>query len=225
MTKDEALNLALEALEVNNQAWKSLADSGDAGFWEAEEQPFYELSVKAITALKQTRALDKKAENARELGLDYEPALKDNSNYRYDPPFAEPDYKALWQQMCERCDELDKELSATDRQVEILSDALAESRREVAAPVQEPVAWMFQHEETGRTMCVDAQQIEWGFEKGNPRLKKIEPLYTTPPAAQRQWAGLTDEEIYDLSREMVKGKKSVNWLSYSIEAKLKERNV
>ena len=58
MTKDEALafDLALEALEVNNQAWKSLADSGDAGFWEAEEQPFYELSVKAITAIKQARS-------------------------------------------------------------------------------------------------------------------------------------------------------------------------
>jgi hypothetical protein len=35
-------------------------------------------------------ALNKKADNARELGLDYEPVLKDNSNYRYDPPFAEP---------------------------------------------------------------------------------------------------------------------------------------
>jgi hypothetical protein len=58
-------------------------------------------------------------------------------------------------------------------------------RKALAAPVQEPVAWMFQHEETGRTMCVDAQQVEWGFEKGNPRLKKIAPLYTTPPAAQQ----------------------------------------
>jgi hypothetical protein len=42
--------------------------------------------------------------------------------------------------------------------------------------------------------------------------------------AQRAWVGLTDEEIDDLSREMVKGNKSVNWLSYSIEAKLRERN-
>jgi len=40
----------------------------------------------------------------------------------------------------------------------------------------------------------------------------------------RTWVGLTDEEVDDLSREMVKGKKSVNWLSYSIEAKLKEKN-
>jgi hypothetical protein len=30
----------------------------------------------AITAIKQARALDKKAENARELGLDYEPVAK-----------------------------------------------------------------------------------------------------------------------------------------------------
>ena len=51
-TLRQAAQQALEALETNNQAWKNLADSGDAGFWEAEEQPFYETSVKAITALK-----------------------------------------------------------------------------------------------------------------------------------------------------------------------------
>jgi hypothetical protein len=56
MTKDEALKLALEALETNNKAWKHHADSGDAGWWEAEEQPFYEMSVKAITAIKEALA-------------------------------------------------------------------------------------------------------------------------------------------------------------------------
>ena len=35
---------------------------------------------------------------------------------------------------------------------------------------------------------------------------------------------LTDEEVDDLSREMVKGNKSVNWLCRAIEAKLKEKN-
>ena len=49
-------------------------------------------------------ALDRKAENARELGLDYEPDLQ-------------------------------AELDATNRQVEILSDALAESRREIDAMI------------------------------------------------------------------------------------------
>jgi len=37
------------------------------------------------------QALDKKAENARELGLDYEPS-QDNSNYRLDPPGLDPLY-------------------------------------------------------------------------------------------------------------------------------------
>jgi DNA segregation ATPase FtsK/SpoIIIE-like protein len=60
MTKDEALDLALEALE---EAHYKVEHKQDAA---KREQ--------AITAIKQARALDKKAENARELGLDYEPA-------------------------------------------------------------------------------------------------------------------------------------------------------
>jgi hypothetical protein len=93
-------------------------------------------------------------------------------------------------------------------------DAIKQAR---SAPVQEPVAWMFQHEETGRTMCVDAQQVEWGFEKSNPRLKKIAPLYTTPPA-QRQWVGLTEQEAAECwSTGTVR-----TW--QAIEAKLKEKN-
>jgi hypothetical protein len=71
MTKDEVLDLALEALEyihegANNQgphtgiSWRCVA---------VKAEP-------AIKAIKQARALDKKAENARELGLDYEPVAQ-----------------------------------------------------------------------------------------------------------------------------------------------------
>ncbi len=60
MTDKEALALALEALEC-------LKKDFDADQFE------WEISDVAITAIKQARALDKKAENARELGLDYEP--------------------------------------------------------------------------------------------------------------------------------------------------------
>jgi len=60
MTKDEALDLALEALD-------------DLLYWD-NGKPEYDQARKAITAIKQARALDKMAENARELGLDYEPA-------------------------------------------------------------------------------------------------------------------------------------------------------
>jgi hypothetical protein len=57
--KDEALKLALDALD-NLLYW----DNGKSDYDQARE---------AITAIKQALALDKKAENARELGLDYEP--------------------------------------------------------------------------------------------------------------------------------------------------------
>ena len=42
--------------------------------------------------------------------------------------------------------------------------------------------------------------------------------------AQRKWVGLSDEEIDDLSRTMVKGNKSLNWLCQAIEAKLRSKN-
>ena len=51
--------------------------------------------------------------------------------------------------------------------------------------------------------------------------------YTTPPAAQRQWVGLTDDEVYDLADEhLYNGGKNYGILSFykAIEAKLKEKN-
>ena len=53
MNKDKALRLALEAMKINNKAWKLLADSGDAGNWEAEEQGYYQLNDQTITAIKE----------------------------------------------------------------------------------------------------------------------------------------------------------------------------
>lgn len=98
--------------------------------------------------------------------------------------------------------------------------ALQEALTEQPAQ-QEPVAWMFQHEETGRTMCIEAQQLGWGFEKGNPRLKKIAPLYTTPP--QRPWVGLTDEEIKSMDAGVASNSSFYAGVLWA-EAKLKEKN-
>jgi hypothetical protein len=50
------------------------------------------------------------------------------------------------------------------------------------APVQEPVAWIEHHE--------GGDNLEWDHFGG-----KCTPLYTTPPAAQRQWVGLTTEDM------------------------------
>lgn len=48
-----------------------------------------------------------------------------------------------------------------------------------AAP-QEPVAWMWQNEETGNIGFIDAWQLQNGWEKENPRLRIISPLYAKP---------------------------------------------
>jgi hypothetical protein len=61
-----------------------------------------------------------------------------------------------------------------------------------AVPVQEPVGYLFQHEETGLTTVVDVQQVEWGFEKNNPRHQKIGPVYTIPPAQPAVPDAITD---------------------------------
>jgi hypothetical protein len=68
MTKDEALRLALEALKKSEPNKRSGDDDyREIGWMEHRE---------AITACEATlvnEALERKAENARELGLDYEP--------------------------------------------------------------------------------------------------------------------------------------------------------
>ena len=68
MTKDEALKKALEALEVAN----SCVD----GYYIPKGKthlPEIELAITAIKEALANEALEKMAENARELGLDYEP--------------------------------------------------------------------------------------------------------------------------------------------------------
>jgi len=116
------------------------------------------------------------------------------------PEPVQPDWKAEYlksvESGCITLDELREtraELDATNRQVEILSDALAESRREVAAlkAVQEPVRGWWAHTSpiTGST---DVQ--DWQLTEGDKARGWIErEIYTTPPAAQPA-VPLTDEK-------------------------------
>jgi hypothetical protein len=127
MSKDEALDLALEALESCGAG--HITDGGNQ--WHDEK-----LVDKAITAIKQAQALDKMAENARELGLDYEPVLKDNSNYRYDPPVAEPDLIARLKHPEQHYEFIDPKKANA-----VLMSLCQEAADALAAPVQEPVRW------------------------------------------------------------------------------------
>lgn len=42
----------------------------------------------------------------------------------------------------------------------------------------EPDSYVFQHEETGQSQFIDRQQVEWGFEKNNPRLHRVGEAFT-----------------------------------------------
>ena len=55
--------------------------------------------------------------------------------------------------------------------------------------VPEPVAYMFQNEETGVTGFVEVQQVDWGFQENNPRLQIICPVYRLPPAKELNHEG------------------------------------
>jgi hypothetical protein len=160
------------------------------------------------------------------------------------------------------------DLREFDEKAEPIITAIKQAR---SAPVQEPVAWLYK-DDWGRTKIAFSKETanEWGT--------KVQPLYTTPPAApvqepvvhceagpehcqqchledrslalaaavryvknntpklvsdeicmalasipaaQRQWAGLTDED--KLHIEIMGGKSDV-MLAEMVEAKLKEKN-
>lgn len=50
--KNDVIKQAIDALTLSNTNWKSFADSGDSGFWQAEKQDYYIQSEQAIEALE-----------------------------------------------------------------------------------------------------------------------------------------------------------------------------
>jgi hypothetical protein len=92
------------------------------------------------------------------------------------------------------------------------------------APVQEPVAWRFTGIAGFKRFVTDAQ-----YKAFSPEVRAwYEPFKcascTTPPAAQRQWVGLTDEERMDCIFATNWSKTPLMDTAKLIEAKLKERN-
>jgi len=104
--------------------------------------------------------------------------------------------KGCWAWQCYKCGEID------------------DVQQPAAQPVQEPVAW---------TTMPEAD--DWDFVSGSkdPTGKldgKWFPLYTTPPATQRPWVGLTEDEKFEMAAMQY------GWedLLIAAEAKLKELN-
>jgi hypothetical protein len=109
-----------------------------------------------------------------------------------------------------------------------LRTAIAEAEK------QEPAAWTEREKElidgmievqldharrcdniANRTMA--EKQKNWDME----RVTLLQKIKATPPAAQRQWVGLTDEEIDTWN---IVGHESLREFVRAIEAKLKEKN-
>jgi hypothetical protein len=195
MTKDEALalDMALEALEGLNH----------------ENSIFLGGYEKEITAIKKVRALDKKAENARELGLDYEPVQEpveidaDMSNVLHgalmrsgkviSPPAAQPapvqkplhpEIKKVFEDYFDKC-----------------FRALAAAQ---PAPVQDgwilvPVTLTNDMTSAMADALEDPENERSSWDLAENMWRAMLPKVPTPPAAQRTWVGLTDEDCKGLS--------------------------
>jgi hypothetical protein len=102
------------------------------------------------------------------------------------------------------------------------------------APVQEPVGALILGGviDTSDGPEYEEWDVEWNTKAVEALQEKLVTsngvtlmLYTTPPAAQRQWVGLTDEEIIEVARDHYNPHQRPE-ISFSqlIEAKLKEKN-
>jgi hypothetical protein len=174
MDKDKALQMCLEYIETDAEK-------------DAHERKYVRLAIKQALAapVQEPVAWIWKYANGEEEVVFVPPRHVDASHVDA-PSTITPLYTAP---PAQPAPDLQAELEATNRQVEILSDALAESRREVAAlkAVQEPVAWCSQ---CGHTcpQTVNQEPVGWwdakiGFFE-EKHFDQLCPLYTTPPAAE-----------------------------------------
>ena len=235
MTKDEALNLALEALET---PWNApYVDGCDLALGK---------KVKAITAIKEAlanEALEKMAENARELGLDYEPAqpfITHNVEQPYDwSEWVCPDPKNYLMKCCDCGLVHEAEFgvvrykSETERED---CDIVDDPNLQAVFRMRRSEQWLLEdtaHRAGGLPMAQQEQEpVAWEQfypEMGSPKLAYLSPTESpgnacyTPP--QRTWVGLTDEEILSISADCAATHQHTDiHFARAIEAKLKEKN-
>ena len=166
-----------------------------------------------LTRLKASIALDKKAENARELGLNYDTPL--SAFVR-----SSDEDKA---EVMERV--IDKAIEAQKEKIGCVNHDCDKCKA-----VQEPVSWRNAALRVGEDLCsvgpfgyydMTAEQwLDWAL--------SVVTVHA-PPAAQRQWVGLTTEEIYACDETSGLPQHEITnadlqAFAYAIEAKLKGKN-
>ena len=121
----------------------------------------------------------------------------------------------LMQQALETLEEINK-LSVGENAICLpaeIDGAMDALRERLAQPEQEPVAWICEGSASDEKHAIDYWQEDIDA------IPIGTQLYTTPP--QRQWVGLTDEEITELSAFVYAGDPQYVRL---IETKLREKN-
>ena len=147
-------------------------------------------------------ALDRMAENARDLGLDYEPPCKTGSQCT---------------SKCPQCEQ-----PAQQKPIDV--DALGIPHGQPFQLARQPVAWRTFDGEGGydyRTYDMNEGYAE-EWDKQNPKHKGwVEPLYTSPQPS-KPWVGLTRDERMDIINRFA----GQDWVYAveAIEAKLREKN-
>jgi len=122
----------------------------------------------------------------------------------------------------------ERDYDARTAAITALRKALAEQPAQ-----QEPVAWNVV-DPTGKIVATEKNAIRgWARLEGyKPTVEGLLGFHeqgwrvvpTTPPAAQRQWVGLTNEEMKHMLELFVIPPHHVEMVVQAIEAKLKEKN-
>ena len=196
----DAAKLALEALEYLDVT--------------AEHRVDNQVAAKAIAALKRALAndaMDKMAENARELGLDYEPRDEAFKNFA----------KAV------------REYADEQR---ALADDISQQRVDKAEEQRhEPVAWFSKLPGNLLSIKISGKPTEGDWQplytrpQQCPNCASLMEQNTDLDRKLSEWVGLTDEEIWSVVSRIGTANSDVNPYqtildARAIEAKLKEKN-
>jgi hypothetical protein len=182
-------------------------------------------SATVTITLPAQQALDKKAENARELGLDYEPAQKPVtpcthpslgfSSLREDGAASRWSCVMCGTEFVPKATQRWTEFNETTKRNIEHAEWYLSTHPEPAQ--QEPVARQYQNRDGVWKDFISEKHYKDTLEDGSWPIRN---LYTSPPA-QRTWVGLTNE---DIGMCLDVGDGSMSKIIQAIEAKLKEKN-